>query len=94
MRTTLYGILFLFSALTAGSLRAQQDIVISEFLAVNDGTISDSDGDSSDWIELYNSSSEAASLEGWYLSDDSEDLFKWSLPAMNMGAQQPTQSVE
>ena len=86
MRTTLYGILFLFSALAAGSLRAQQDIVISEFLAVNDGGLSDSDGDSSDWIELYNSGSEAASLEGWYLSDDSEDLFKWPLPAMDLGA--------
>ena len=86
MRTALYGILFLFSALAAGSLRAQQDIVISEFLAVNDGGLSDSDGDSSDWIELYNSGSEAASLDGWYLSDDSEDLFKWPLPAMDLGA--------
>ena len=86
MRTVFHGFLFLLSFLAAGSLRAQQDIVISEFLAVNDGGLSDADGDSPDWIELYNSGSEAAPLGGWYLSDDSEDLFKWPLPAMNLGA--------
>jgi len=86
MRTVFHGFLFLLSFLAAGSLRAQQDIVISEFLAVNDGGLSDADGDSPDWIELYNSGSEAAPLGGWYLSDDPEDLFKWPLPAMNLGA--------
>ncbi|MEC9030922.1 MAG: lamin tail domain-containing protein, partial [Planctomycetota bacterium] len=86
MRTVFHGFLFLLSFLAAGSLRAQEDIVISEFLAVNDGGLSDADGDSPDWIELYNSGSEAAPLGGWYLSDDPEDLFKWPLPAMNLGA--------
>jgi hypothetical protein len=86
MRTILHGFLFLLSFLAAGRLCAQQDIVISEFLAVNDGGLSDTDGDSPDWIELYNSGSEAASLGGWYLSDDPEDLFKWPLPEMDLGA--------
>ena len=86
MRTVFHGFLFLLIFLAAGSLRAQQGIVISEFLAVNDGGLSDADGDSPDWIELYNSGSEAASLGGWYLSDDSEDLFKWPLPEMDLGA--------
>ena len=86
MRTVFHGFLFLLIFLAAGSLRAQQGIVSSEFLAVNDGGLSDADGDSPDWIELYNSGSEAASLGGWYLSDDSEDLFKWPLPEMDLGA--------
>ena len=30
----------------------------------------------SDYIELYNASNEAISLEGWYLSDDESDLLK------------------
>ena len=33
----------------------------------------------SDYIELYNASSEDISLEGWYMSDDSQNLMKCQL---------------
>ena len=68
MRTILLGILLIVPG--AAGLHAQ-DISISEFLAVNSGSQRDEDGDSSDWVELYNGGSESVSLNGWYLTDDS-----------------------
>ena len=82
MRTIICGILF--SVLCAAGLRAQE-ISISEFLAVNSGSQFDEDGDSSDWIELYNGGGQSVSLNGWYLTDDSEDRFKWPLPQVDLG---------
>ena len=55
--------------------------VISEFMASNKETIEDQDGDSSDWIEIYNNSAAALDLGGWFLTDDDKNLFKWSFPA-------------
>jgi len=39
---------------------------ITEFLASNDNTLLDADGDSSDWIELYNSGVDQVDLSGLY----------------------------
>ena len=62
-------------------------LVISEFMALNgskppltSGELLDEDGDSSDWIEIYNSTDTAISLNGWYLTDDANDLTRWELP--------------
>ena len=33
-----------------------------------------------DWIELFNTSSKQESLNGYYLSDDPENLKKWPFP--------------
>ena len=46
------------------------DVVISEFLAVNDGYGVDEDGDSSEWIELYNRGDAAVNLYGYRLTDE------------------------
>lgn len=54
--------------------------VISEFSADSDGSFPDEDGDSSDWIELYNPSASTAILTDYYLTDDPGDLTKWRLP--------------
>ncbi len=56
-----------------------QDVVISEFLALG-GDLLDEDGELSDWIEIYNGGASAVNLEGWYLSDDEDDLKKWRFP--------------
>lgn len=40
----------------------------------------------SDYIELYNASEEEISLDGWYLSDDSQDLMKCVLHDVWIGA--------
>lgn len=57
------------------------DLVINEFMASNDATQADQDGDFDDWIELYNNGSSPIDLEGYYLSDDPEDVMQWAFPA-------------
>jgi len=52
---------------------------ISEFLASND-TYLDGDGESSDWIELYNPSNQTVDLTGWYLTDEASEPDKWRFP--------------
>jgi regulation of enolase protein 1 (concanavalin A-like superfamily) len=61
--------------------------VINEFLASNAsaaplaaGELLDSDGESSDWIELYNPTQKVFDLGGWYLTDDADDLTRWQFP--------------
>ena len=54
------------------------DLVINEFMASNDVTVADQDGEFDDWIEFYNNSSTTIDLEGYYLSDDANDLQKWA----------------
>jgi CotH protein/lamin tail-like protein len=56
------------------------DVILSEFMAVNESTLADEDGDYSDWVELYNAGDQAQSLDGWSLTDDDGDLRKWRIP--------------
>ncbi len=65
---------------------ARGEIVISEFMAANRDTLLDEDGDASDWIELHNSGTQTVNLAGWYLTDKSNDLTQWALPATNLAA--------
>jgi len=62
------------------------DIVINEFMAVNDTTLQDEDLDYSDWIEIHNISSNTVDLSGWYLTDKSNDLQKWTFPGTNISS--------
>jgi hypothetical protein len=66
--------------------RAAAQVVISEFMASNDDTLVDGDGNSSDWIELYNTSDSAVDLTGWYLSDTPTNLTQWAFPAEQIEA--------
>ncbi|MBN1417767.1 MAG: CotH kinase family protein [Planctomycetes bacterium] len=63
-----------------------QDVVISEFLAINESGLTDEDGDRSDWIELYNAGATTVNLEGWALTDDPRNLTKWRFPAVSIPA--------
>ena len=58
---------------------ATGEVLISEFLAVNDDLLRDYDDNDSDWIELRNDSNESVDLKGWYLTDDQNDLTKKDL---------------
>lgn len=73
---------FFFLGLTP--LATAQDIVISEFMASNSETLDDEDGDSEDWIELFNQSGSSLNLSGWYLTDDATDLTKWAMPDVTL----------
>jgi hypothetical protein len=56
------------------------DVLITEFMASNKDIIVDEDGDSSDWLELFNSGTTAVGLAGHYLTDDPAELQKWIFP--------------
>ena len=70
------------------SFQAYADLEISEFMASNDSTLFDEDGDDEDWLEIHNSGASAIDLEGWYLTDDDGDLTQWSFPSVVLGANQ------
>src|SRR5262245_54918855 len=59
-------------------------VQISEFMAVNDRTLPDEDGDFPDWIEIHNSGASVVNLEGWFLTDRADNLREWSFPATNL----------
>ncbi|MDP7110738.1 MAG: lamin tail domain-containing protein, partial [Myxococcota bacterium] len=54
---------------------------INEVQSSNRSTHKDASGDTPDWIELHNPTPVAVSVEGYFLSDDEADLFRWRLPA-------------
>ena len=67
---------FLLSLL---SLPAVGQIRINEIVASNRDTLNDSDGDSSDWIEIFNTGTQL-NLGGYSLTDDPEIPGKWVFP--------------
>ena len=56
--------------------------VISEFMAANETTLADEDGDFSDWIEISNSADQPLDLAGYYLTDNSQVLNRWVFPSV------------
>lgn len=62
------------------------NIVINEWMAINDRTLADPvDGDFEDWVELTNAGTEAIDLSGYTLTDDIETPTKWSFPIGQIG---------
>jgi len=57
-------------------------LVISEFMAINRNTLVDEDGADSDWIEIYNPTGATVHLDGWSLTDEADELTRWSFPAV------------
>jgi hypothetical protein len=67
---------------------AQDDVVITEFMASNDRGLRDGNGEFSDWIEIYNAGTNTVNLFNWALTDVATDLFRWRFPATNINAGQ------
>ena len=57
-------------------------LMINEFLAANGNGLPDEDGDSPDWIEIYNAGDSQVDLDGWSLTDDANNLQQWQFPAV------------
>ena len=55
-------------------------LLITEFMANNSNTLTDEDGDSSDWIEIFNPTAGTVTLDGAYLTDDALNLPQWQFP--------------
>ncbi len=67
-----------------GPLSAQ--IVINEFMAGNRDGLKDEDGDRSDWIELHNTGTTNVDLQGWFLTDTTNQPTKWKFPPVSLPA--------
>ncbi|OQX79450.1 MAG: hypothetical protein B6D61_03540, partial [Bacteroidetes bacterium 4484_249] len=61
-------------------LSVSQQPVINEFMSNNENVLQDDFGEYSDWIEIYNPSQQSINLLNWSLTDDPDDLIKWSFP--------------
>ena len=77
-----------YARLAANWLEKVGPVVISELMASNTDTLADEDGEFTDWIEIYNPSAYAVDLQGWHLTDDDQNLTKWSFPQVSLGAGQ------
>lgn len=72
-------LVMVFLGLTAFHTQAQT-LVINEIMASNQTTIADDDGDYADWIELHNAGLMPINLQGYGLSDNYNNPFKWIFP--------------
>ncbi len=61
-------------------------VFISEFVARGNVTFLDEDGESPDWIEIFNGGSSVVDLGGFGISDDVANPMKWVLPSRSLGA--------
>lgn len=55
-------------------------IVINEIMASNSESLYDEDQQTSDWIELYNASTEDVNLDGYKISDKNDPAKAWAIP--------------
>ncbi|MFK8061464.1 MAG: lamin tail domain-containing protein, partial [Polaribacter sp.] len=60
-----------------------QTIKINEVVSSNSVHL-DEDGDASDWLEIHNYGSQNVSMNGWFLSDDVNDLTQWTFPNITL----------
>ncbi|MEC8658695.1 MAG: CotH kinase family protein [Verrucomicrobiota bacterium] len=63
---------------------ATANFAITEIKAVAELSFPDNDGEPSDWIEVTNTGDNSASLEGYYLTNNSDNLKKWQFPLVNL----------
>lgn len=59
---------------------ATVEIYVNEVMAQNRTGLQDETGAFPDWIELYNAGPDDVDLEGYWLTDDVANIFKWRFP--------------
>ncbi|MBL9166257.1 MAG: lamin tail domain-containing protein [Verrucomicrobiales bacterium] len=64
--------------------RANDSVLISEFMANNSRSLADENGDFSDWIEIYNAGTTTVNLLNYCLTDNASNPAKWRFPATNL----------
>ena len=77
-KNNIYRLLFFCSAVLSA-----QTVQISEAVSSN-STYTDEDGDTPDWFELYNASSQSISLKDWTISDDPDNLSMFVFPEISI----------
>ncbi|MCI0746248.1 MAG: lamin tail domain-containing protein [Verrucomicrobia subdivision 3 bacterium] len=76
----------LLGLLLPAPLLAQDDVIITEFLASNTRVLADENGEFSDWIEIHNRGTNTVNLLNWSLTDDAGDLAQWRFPSTNLAS--------
>ena len=79
-----------YSAWLQAVAPAVPEIVISEVMSSNRGTLLSAGGTLSDWVELTNMGSTEVSLDGMYLSDDPTEKAMWKLEGITLAPGQRT----
>ena len=79
---------FLFLFLLISFQTYAQDLSINEVMSSNDTTIADEDGEFEDWIEIYNYGTTTINLNGYGLSDQTDNPFKWRFPSIELAAKE------
>jgi hypothetical protein len=77
-------IFWAFSALTAET--SANTLIINELMADNTGSARDQDGDTDDWIEIYNYGDSAVNIGRMYLTDNQSAEAGWRVPDNNPAA--------
>lgn len=80
-------LVFLLAGILAAGLPAMSRVwaaavplALNEFMAANGGALLDPQGDSEDWVEIYNAGNQTIDMAGMYLTDDPEVARKWRVP--------------
>ena len=60
------------------------EIYINELMSSNSNIIYDEFGESSDWVEIYNGGNTTVNIGDYGLSDDADDLYKWTFPSITI----------
>jgi gliding motility-associated-like protein len=76
----------LLSLFFCTSLFGYSQVVINEYSCSNMTGLTDAFGEREDWIELYNTTSAAVDLTGWFLSDRAGNITKWQIPSGNISS--------
>jgi hypothetical protein len=76
--------LWMLACACADSSRAEENLLITEVMAANAGTLRDQEGESPDWIEIYNPNRGAVNLDGWFLTNDPGMPAKWRFPSVRL----------
>ena len=61
-------------------------LVINEIMAGNVSAVADQNGEYDDWVELYNGNNFSLNLNGYHLSDNENELSKWTFPNVTIAA--------
>ena len=73
--------------LSFSSVLFSEGLVINEVMSSNGSTIFDEDGDTPDWIELYNSETVEIDLGGYGITDNPAEPYKWIFPVIEVQPQ-------
>lgn len=61
-----------------------QQLYINEIMSANTSVLYDHEGDTPDWIELFNYGTDTICLRNYFLSDNKDDLEKWRFPEISI----------